>query len=170
MNNHLYPKIHYPEVYILEGGYCQYFKLSSARCDPLGYVTMDDPSHLASRREDLDQFRKTKFGRHKSYTYGDGVSKPPAQQPKRNTAPSGGASSLFAAATAARTRRGGGSSLSTLTEDTSATGDAEDTDVDIGDSPCPPPTKSAGVRGKRLSGRTLIRAETYGPGRLPLGQ
>ena len=25
MNNHVYPKIHYPEVYILEGGYNQYF-------------------------------------------------------------------------------------------------------------------------------------------------
>jgi M-phase inducer tyrosine phosphatase len=24
MNNHVYPSIHYPEVYILDGGYCEY--------------------------------------------------------------------------------------------------------------------------------------------------
>ncbi|KAI6036078.1 hypothetical protein BKA83DRAFT_104154 [Pisolithus microcarpus] len=58
MNNHLYPKIHYPEVYILEGGYCEYYKQSGERCQPQGYVTMDDPNHAHSRREDLDQFRK----------------------------------------------------------------------------------------------------------------
>jgi len=107
MNNHVYPKIHYPEVYILEGGYCQYFKLSGHRCKPPGYVTMDDPNHALSRREDLDQFRKAKFGRHKSYAYGDAKGLPFGQQPqqlvqpKRNTAPQ----SLFAAATAARSRR-----------------------------------------------------------------
>jgi M-phase inducer tyrosine phosphatase len=26
MNNHNYPKVHYPEVYILNGGYSQFFK------------------------------------------------------------------------------------------------------------------------------------------------
>lgn len=170
MNNHNYPKIHYPEVYILEGGYCNYFKSSSHRCEPSAYVTMDDPVHAASRREDLDQFRKAKFGRHKSYAYGDGASKVSSlsTQAKRNTAPSGGSNPLFAAATAARTRRGGGSvALSTLAEDGNVTADADDTDTDIGDSPCPPPTKATAVRGKK-AGRGMVRAETYGPTRLPL--
>ncbi|KAG6831292.1 hypothetical protein H0H92_011499 [Tricholoma furcatifolium] len=167
MNNHVYPKIHFPEVYVLEGGYCEYFKTSPSRCEPPAYVTMDDPTHAASRREDLDQFRKARFGRHKSYTYGDGAGKTGLvpQQQKRNTAPSGGPNQAFAAANAARSRRGG---LMTLPEDgNSSIADADDTDVDIGDSPCPPPNKNAAFKSKRLGGRApLARAETYNPVRM----
>lgn len=168
MNNHVYPKIYYPEVYILEGGYCQYFKGSSGRCQPSAYVTMDDPSHATSRREDLDQFRKAKFGRTKSYAYGDGVVKAnmmsiAQQQPKRNTAPSGGSVQLFAAADAARTRRG---TLTTLAEDGNTTAHSEDEDTDLGDSPCPPPTKATAFKGKRLIRAPFTRAETYGPTRM----
>jgi M-phase inducer tyrosine phosphatase len=162
LNNHAYPRIHYPELYILEGGYCQYFQTSSSRCLPQAYVTMDDPTHTASRDGGLDQLRKTKFGRHKSYTYGDasGLAKGSSlvqQQPKRNTVPAG-PGSIFAAATAARSRRG--SSLTTLAEDGNVTADAEDTDTDLGDSPCPPPPKGA-----KKALRPLVRAETYGPTR-----
>ncbi|KAJ7109215.1 hypothetical protein C8R44DRAFT_635087 [Mycena epipterygia] len=163
LNNHVYPKIHYPELYILEGGYCQYFKAFSSRCSPQGYITMDDPIHTASRDGGLDQFRKTKFGRHKSYAYGDGASKNSTlsqQQPKRNTVPAGPAS-IFAAATAARIRRG--SSLTPLAEDGNVTADAEDTDEDLGDSPCPPPPKG----NKKAPRGVLTRAETYGPTRMP---
>ncbi|CAA7265410.1 unnamed protein product [Cyclocybe aegerita] len=168
MNNQVYPRIHYPEVYILEGGYCQYFRTSGHRCEPPAYVTMDDPNHASSRREDLDQFRKAKFGRHKSYTYGDGAKalsyaqqQQQQQQPKRNTAPA--PPTLFAAATAARSRRGGGG-LTTLIEDGNAT--ADETDTDLGDSPCPPPTKTAGLKSKKPI-RPMVRSETYGPGRMP---
>ncbi|KAJ6546520.1 hypothetical protein DFH09DRAFT_927130 [Mycena vulgaris] len=160
LNNHVYPKIHYPELYILEGGYSQYFKTSAPRCLPQAYVTMDDPVHTASRDGGLDQLRRTKFGRHKSYAYGDAANKISLlsqQQPKRNTVPAG-PGSIFAAATAARTRRGGGP-LTTLAEDGNVTADAEDTDEDLGDSPCPPPPK-----GNKKAPRPLVRAETYGPG------
>lgn len=202
MNNHIYPKIHYPEVYILEGGYCHYFKVSGHRCEPPAYVSMDDPNHASSRREDLDQFRKAKFGRHKSYAYGDAKGLPFGQpqqqvQPKRNTAPQ----SLFAAATAARSRRvlssggslglgsgstgvggsimngagtsalGGGSNgvkaLSTLLEDVNVTVDADDTDTDLGDSPCPPPNKGVALtKAKKFGVRAMVRSETYGPSRM----
>lgn len=175
MNNHNYPRIHYPELYILEGGYFEYFKSSKSHRKPATYTPMDDPAHAASRREDLDQFRKAKFGRHKSYAYGDAMSKPPTQlkpapQLKRNTAPSG-QPSMFAAANAARTRRSGsggsgsGKSLHTLAEDGNTTA-AEETDVDIGDSPCPPPSKATALKIRKP--RALSRAETYGPGRMPL--
>jgi M-phase inducer tyrosine phosphatase len=172
LNNHVYPKIHYPEVYILEGGYCQYFKHSAPRCQPSGYVSMDDPNHVESRKEDLDQFRKIKFGRYKSYAYGEGPFKPSAssqqqqqqQLQKRNTAPSAGANSLFAAANAARTRRGGG--LAMLAEDANSNAHSEDEETDIGDSPCPPPTKTAVFKGKKIGRAPLARAETYGPNRM----
>ncbi|KAG6874084.1 hypothetical protein C0995_006941 [Termitomyces sp. Mi166 len=163
MNNHLYPKIHFPEVYILEGGYCQYYKTSPHRCDPQGYVTMDDPTHAASRQDNLDQFRKARFGRHKSYAYGDLPSKISlnSQQQKRNTAPS--TNQVFAAANAARTRRGG---LMTLREDSNTTADADDTDTDLGDSPCPPANKGTALKSKRLGRAPLVRAETYNPVRM----
>ena len=121
MNNHVYPRVHYPELYILEGGYSQYYSESGQRCQPPNYVRMDDPHYAASRKEDLDQFRKGKFGRTKSYAYGEAkmlsmtsaAQQVQAAQPKRSSAPTGGSGSLFDAATAAR--EGGG--LRTLTED-----------------------------------------------------
>jgi M-phase inducer tyrosine phosphatase len=167
MNNHVYPRIHYPEVYILEGGYCQYFKQSAGRCEPSAYVTMDDPNHATSRREDLDQFRKAKFGRTKSYAYGDGPVKAnmmsqQSQQHKKNNPPSAGPKSLFATAAVAHTRRAG--QLTTLAEDGNVTvlSDGDETD-DLGDSPCPPPTKATAFKGKKVGRAPLTRAETYGP-------
>ncbi len=177
MNNHVYPRVHYPEVYILEGGYSGYFQESGNRCQPPNYVRMDDPHYAQSRREDLDQFRKGKFGRTKSYAYGEGkmLSMTSAAQqvqnvaPKRNSAPSVGATGLFAAGNAARTRRGG---LHTLQEDGSGglESDADGDDTDIGDSPCPPPTKNVVFKGGKKIGRVpLARAETYGPTRMAMG-
>jgi M-phase inducer tyrosine phosphatase len=171
-NNHVYPKIFYPEVYVLEGGYCEYFRNSSSRCNPCAYIRMDDPKFAEASRQNMDQFRsKTKFSRHKSYAYGDIMGKPSSssqQQLKRNTAPSGGPTTVFAAASAARSRRGG-ASLMTLTEDVQSTpeaGDDTDNETDLGDSPCPPPTKAVPTRGKKVA-RPLLRAETYGPARMP---
>lgn len=170
LNNHVYPKIHYPEVYILEGGYCQYFKESGNRCEPCGYIQMDDPHYAASRKEDLDHFRKAKFGRTKSYAYGDGKMSLTGQlqQPKRNSAPSGGgAPALFAAGNAARNRRTNGL-LQTLEEDSDAL-HSEGEDTDIGDSPCPPPNKGVVFKGGKIGRAPLTRAETYGPSRTNLG-
>ncbi|KAI0781333.1 hypothetical protein BD413DRAFT_600716 [Trametes elegans] len=174
LNNHVYPKVHYPEVYILEGGYSQYYQECSPRCQPSAYVRMDDPHYAASRKEDLDQFRKGKFGRTKSYAYGEGkmlsmtsaAQQVQGGQPKRNTVPSGGPSSLFAAANAARTRRGG---LHTLQEDGSPGHESDGDDTDIGDSPCPPPSKGVVFKGKKINRVPLARAETYGPTRMAMG-
>ncbi|PSS22658.1 hypothetical protein PHLCEN_2v3024 [Hermanssonia centrifuga] len=207
MNNHVYPNIHYPEVYVLEGGYCQYYEESSARCRPSAYVRMDDPTYAVSRKEDLDQFRKGKFGRTKSYAYGDGKNsslaaalqqhQPPSQlqhqqhQPKRNSAPALFAAAAAAAAAAtgsvARTRRTPSMMMNglmqTLQEDSSGgcaggsgSGSDEDEDEDdgedLGDSPCPPPSKNGGgmpFLGKKIPRAPLARAETYGPSRMTIG-
>lgn len=131
---------------------------------------MDDPHYAASRKEDLDQFRKGKFGRTKSYAYGEGkMTSLMSQQAKRNTAPSGNTNTLFAAANAARTRRGGlgNTGLQMLAEDGNLTQHSEDEDTDIGDSPCPQPSKGVNFKGKKI-GR-LVKAETYGPSRMALG-
>lgn len=161
INNHMYPKIHYPEVYILEGGYCEYYRQCASRCQPRGYITMDDPNYALSRKEDLDQFRKGKFGRTKSFAYGDLTSKATGmpQPPKRNTAPAG-APQLFAAANAARTRRNG---LSTVTEMGNVI-HTDDEETDIGDSPCPPPNKCG--MAKKFGRPLVARAETFDAARM----
>lgn len=64
-----YPKLHYPELYILEGGYCSYFSAYPETCDPHGYVQMDAPEHSRARAADLGQFRR--WNRVRSFTYGD---------------------------------------------------------------------------------------------------
>lgn len=167
MNSMNYPSVYYPEVYVLEGGYCNFFKESRARMRPTGYVRMDDPVHAASRKEDLDQFRKGKFGRTRSYAYGDmpGVggkssSSGTSMASKRSSAPTQSAQVLFGAATK---RRG---ALEALAEDHAPTD--EETDTDIGDSPCPPPTRNAAFKGKRMGvarAPALLRAETLDPSR-----
>lgn len=159
---------------------------------------MDDPNHATARQQDLDQFRKAKFGRHKSYAYGDGKSLPFSQQVqpqvKRNTVPAAPPSMFAAAGNVARSRRTGSGSLSsagglvvanplerasslmTLMEDHgNTTQEADDTDVetDIGDSPCPPPTKATMLKGKggmkMPHPRQMVRSETYGPSRMSYG-
>lgn len=170
MNSMNYPSVYYPEVYVLEGGYCSFFKESRARMRPTGYVRMDDPVHAASRKEDLDQFRKGKFGRTRSYAYGDmpgaggkssSSSSGTSMAAKRASAPTQSAQVLFGAATKRR------SALEALAEDHAPTDD--ETDTDIGDSPCPPPTRSTAFKGKRMGALTrapaLLRAETYDPSR-----
>jgi hypothetical protein len=73
MNMPHYPALHYPEVYILEGGYAKYFAHSPQHCEG-SYVRMDDPNHRSDRHADLNQFRTREsavFSRAKSYTYGE---------------------------------------------------------------------------------------------------
>lgn len=167
-NHHVYPKVHYPEVYVLEGGYCGYYKVSKNRCEPRGYVRMDDPKHAMSRAEDLNLFRKAKFGRTKSYAFGEAPGSKAGQvqqvqtHPPKRSISSNASTVLFPASNPSRSQRNS-APLDPLPEDGNATFDGDDTDIDIGDSPCPPPSKTAG---KRI-GRTLARTETYGSVRMP---
>ncbi|KZS98926.1 hypothetical protein SISNIDRAFT_403190 [Sistotremastrum niveocremeum HHB9708] len=168
LNNHIYPRVHYPEVYILAGGYSQYFQEQGHRCEPRSYVCMDDPSHSRVRDSDLDTFRKAKWGRTRSYTYGEAGSRTSSSfsSNQRNTAPTGGGvGPLFAAANAARSRRGGVTGpppalgLTTLSENCDP--DARSSDDHLGGSPCPPPSKVGGM--KTISSfRPLDRTTSYG--------
>lgn len=56
-NEHLYPTLFYPEVYLLEGGYKDFYLNYSNLCLPKDYVPMNDPKF----NKDLSYFReKTK--------------------------------------------------------------------------------------------------------------
>lgn len=168
VNSQLYPKIHYPEVYILEGGYYQYFRECQGRCEPRDYICMNHPAFAEQRKEEMEQLRRNaKSNRTKPHSYGEskGGLVDELRQPNRNTAPVAGSSQLFAAGNAARTRRNG--ILATLDEDPSHIMQSDDDDTDIGDSPCPPPTKGVGLK-KLGRARALTRVETA-PSRVHLG-
>ncbi|KAK8861570.1 hypothetical protein IAR55_002392 [Kwoniella newhampshirensis] len=98
INNALYPRIFYPEVYILEGGYCGFYQTQPDQCDPKGYTPMDDPKHCVRRDSDLHDFRK--FSRTRSFTYGE-------QAPPQSRALPPCPPLAFAAASAATARRHG---------------------------------------------------------------
>ncbi|GJJ11961.1 hypothetical protein Clacol_006199 [Clathrus columnatus] len=164
INGRIYPKICYPEMYILEGGYSQFYKDFPTYCEPLGYVQMDDPAYTETRDADMDNFRRCgKWARTQSYTYGQNLNgaitfpstssnstnHQAASRDNRKTAPSGGVNdsgNMFAAATAARGRRVGPTAqdLCTLEEDVSSSGLEEGDSIDLQESPCPPPSKSGG--------------------------
>ncbi|CAG9321432.1 unnamed protein product [Blepharisma stoltei] len=46
-----YPALSYPELYILQGGYSEFFKLFENFCTPQSYVTMKDPLHKHDRKK-----------------------------------------------------------------------------------------------------------------------
>lgn len=86
---HDYPNCHFPEVYVLQGGYSGFFnRFNGKGCEPNAYVMMDDPQFQQSRSIELNGFRK-QFSRHRSFTYGDArqtnsdsnLMMPPPQQP-----------------------------------------------------------------------------------------
>ncbi|WFC98443.1 protein-tyrosine-phosphatase [Malassezia yamatoensis] len=65
-----YPRCHFPDVYVLQGGYAEFFRTHPQLCCPQDYVTMDDPRFLRRRSEELIGFRK-QFSRNRSFAYGD---------------------------------------------------------------------------------------------------
>lgn len=70
-NAHRYPKLFYPEVYILDGGYSNFYKEYRHHVGSGGYVEMNDPVHKPFASKQMHNFRKnTKFQRTQSYTFG----------------------------------------------------------------------------------------------------
>ncbi|WFD23682.1 protein-tyrosine-phosphatase [Malassezia equina] len=66
-----YPRCHFPDVYVLQGGYAEFFQRCPDLCEPQAYVSMDDPRHLEKRSSGMNGFRK-QFTRNRSFAYGDG--------------------------------------------------------------------------------------------------
>jgi len=67
-NKDCYPALHYPELYILEGGYKAFFQMHPELCEPCGYKPMlhedhaDEMKHFRSclRSRNLDVGNLTK--------------------------------------------------------------------------------------------------------------
>ncbi|RUS29269.1 hypothetical protein BC938DRAFT_480859 [Jimgerdemannia flammicorona] len=69
LNMARYPYLHYPEVYILKGGYSAFFQKYKERCTPQRYVEMTDSRHRDDLKQRMTHFKKN-FGRSKSFTEG----------------------------------------------------------------------------------------------------
>lgn len=66
-----YPKLTYPEVYILDGGYSSFFKMHRCRCFPQNYVEMDSADNeLACERGMHKVKQRAKLSRARTYAFG----------------------------------------------------------------------------------------------------
>jgi len=65
-NEHCYPKLFYPEMYLLEGGYKQFWNTNPDLCEPRGYVEMKDLSFLPEMR--LGMRNRTSKSQHRVFS------------------------------------------------------------------------------------------------------
>lgn len=57
LNAHDYPKLFYPDVVVLDGGYNQFFNAARDRCEPQNYVGMNHQEHQQTCEKELSKFR-----------------------------------------------------------------------------------------------------------------
>lgn len=69
-----YPKLTYPEVYILDGGYSAFFAEHRARCFPQNYVEMDAKEHAYTCEREMGKLRhnRNKLSRAQTFAFGQG--------------------------------------------------------------------------------------------------
>jgi M-phase inducer tyrosine phosphatase len=73
-NAEQYPKLTYPEVYILDGGYSKFFAQHRSRCFPQNYVEMDAKEHANTCEREMGRLRqgRTKLWRAQTFAFGQG--------------------------------------------------------------------------------------------------
>lgn len=71
-NAECYPRLTYPEVYILDGGYSGFFSEHRERCYPQAYVEMDAAEHANTCEKEMDRLRHPRktFSRAQTYAFG----------------------------------------------------------------------------------------------------
>ena len=71
-NSEQYPKLTYPEVYILDGGYSSFFAKHRDRCFPQNYVEMDAKEHAYTCEREMGRLRqnRTKLSRAQTFAFG----------------------------------------------------------------------------------------------------
>lgn len=86
-----YPKLSYPEVYILEGGYSQFFSQHPIRCFPQNYVEMDAKEHAYTCEREMGRLRqnRSKLGRAQTFAFGQGQYDDSPTAPNRSKTTSG---------------------------------------------------------------------------------
>jgi M-phase inducer tyrosine phosphatase len=68
-----YPKLYYPEIYILDGGYSAFFAEYRERCSPQAYVEMNAAEHVNTCEREMGRLRQNRrgFSRAQTYAFGD---------------------------------------------------------------------------------------------------
>ena len=71
-NAHQYPKLTYPEVYILDGGYSSFFLDHKPRCCPQNYVEMGAQEHANACERGLGRIKqqRAKLSRAQTFAFG----------------------------------------------------------------------------------------------------
>ena len=69
MNHVAYPSLHYPEMYVLQGGYKAFFEKFESLCDPQKYLPMSDANYINECRH-FRGVSKSASGRKKSLFLG----------------------------------------------------------------------------------------------------
>lgn len=68
LNRESYPRLSYPDIVILEGGYKNFYEKYKNFCDPEAYVEMKDDNHKVLCEAEMDKVRQeNKITRTKSY-------------------------------------------------------------------------------------------------------
>ncbi|KAL7629649.1 m-phase inducer phosphatase [Parahypoxylon ruwenzoriense] len=72
VNAEFYPKLTYPEMYILDGGYSQFFIEHRERCHPQAYVAMDAEEHTNTCEREMGKLQQKRkgFNRAKTFAFG----------------------------------------------------------------------------------------------------
>jgi M-phase inducer tyrosine phosphatase len=71
-NAECYPRLTYPEVYILDGGYSGFFGEHPVRCYPQAYVEMDAAEHASTCEREMGRLRQTRRGLNRAQTFAFG--------------------------------------------------------------------------------------------------
>ncbi|KAK4192843.1 M-phase inducer phosphatase [Podospora australis] len=86
-----YPRLTYPEVYILEGGYSGFFSEHQERCYPQAYVEMNAAEHVNTCEREMGRLRQGRrgLGRAQTYAFGEqdrGIQDSPTAPSRSNSA------------------------------------------------------------------------------------
>jgi M-phase inducer tyrosine phosphatase len=71
-----YPKLFYPEIYILDGGYSTFFAEHRGRCYPQAYVEMNAAEHVNTCEREMNRLRQNRRGLGRAQTYAFGQQDP----------------------------------------------------------------------------------------------
>ncbi|CAK7271022.1 m-phase inducer phosphatase [Sporothrix epigloea] len=71
-NAEQYPRLSYPELYILDGGYSGFFSEHPCRCYPQAYVEMGAAEHVFACEQGMGRLKQNRKGLHRAQTFAFG--------------------------------------------------------------------------------------------------
>ncbi|KAK8088179.1 hypothetical protein PG997_003140 [Apiospora hydei] len=73
VNAEHYPHLTYPEVYLLDGGYSEFFIEHPSRCYPQSYVEMNDSEHVMTCEREMGKLQQKRKGLSRARTFAFGA-------------------------------------------------------------------------------------------------